>query len=407
MKNKVIIVLMREYLKNVRKVSFWLATLFFPVFIAIIGFISGYSGTAIEKKLADDAKSAQKLLVVDHADIVDTTLYPNFIELYEAENEAIDLVKKNEADAVIVIPSDVRETKKIEIHAVSKGILSRARHNDFAANMVKQSILGQINDPQLIELVNAGISVNVTSYKDGGFFDDGYTKLIVPIASVVIYFLLISLGNNFLLMSVSEEKENRMIEVVLTSVKPKQLILGKIIGQVATVITQLVVLFGLAAIALKVTDMKSPLPIDFSSLNFTPATVLLGLFYIIVGFLILGNIMVGVGAAMPTYKEAQNFSAVFIILSILPVYFFSVIIADPSGTIAQITSYFPLTAPMILLFRQALGELSVMETLLSGGLLVIYAYITYYIAVKLFEFGSLEYNKKISFQSFLHAIRKK
>jgi ABC-2 type transport system permease protein len=403
MKNKVLIVALREYLKNVRKVSFWLATLFFPLFMVVLGLISGYSSVTLEKKIEDDVKNAKKVLIVDEADIINpATLTPQF-ELNDNFDNALQQVKDNNADAVIMIPSDVLATQNVDVFAQSKGILSRNRYNDVTVNLIKQSILAKVGNEELIRLFNANISVDVTSYKDGQVFDDRFEKLIVPIASVIIYFMLISFGNSYLLMSVSEEKENRMIEVVLTSIKPKNLILGKIIGQVSTVITQLVVLVGLATVAFNVTKQKAPIPIDFSSVQLGAADIIMGIFYVIIGFLILGNVMVGVGAAMPTYKEAQSFSSVFIIFSILPIYFFSIILADPSGPVALFTSYFPLTAPMILLFRNALGELSTTELLLSSGVLVLYAYITYFIAVKLFEFGSLEYNRKLSLKEIFQS----
>lgn len=396
---KVGIIAKREYLKNVRKLSFWLATLMFPLFLVTLSLVSSLSGKAVEDKIKKDAQSAKLILVKDDAKVINPVLVQKPLALISSQEDALNKVKNGEADAFIFIPTDIVSSSKVQVFAQSKGILSKNRYNELATNLIKQSILSEVNDPEKIKLFNSNINVAVTSYKNGMTVDESYEKLVVPFVGVVIYFILVTFANSFLLFSVSEEKENRMIEVVLTSVRPVTLILGKIIGQIATVLTQLATLVLLGGVG--VYFARPNIPINLSVVHVSALTVLMGIFYILMGLLIIGNTMVAVGAAMPTYKEAQSFSSVFIIASILPVYFFSIILADPSGTVAKIVSYFPFTAPMILLFRYTLGELKPLELILTSILVMLYAVITFLIAVKLFEFGSLEYNKRISFKNLL------
>ena len=210
-------------------------------------------------------------------------------------------------------------------------------------------------------------------------------------------------SSTYLLQSVSEEKENRMIEIMLSNMTSRELIWGKILGQIAIVFTQLFVLLSLAAIGLYFTLSNNPLPIDLSDLNLTVGQVLLGVFYLFTGFMIMATTMVGVGSSMPTYREASSFSSVFILTAVSPLWFASTIIFEPSGLAATITSYIPFTAPMILMFRNALGELSTLELLFSSGVLVIYVMIGLFLSFKLFEFGSLQYSSRINFQDFLRS----
>lgn len=203
---------------------------------------------------------------------------------------------------------------------------------------------------------------------------------------------------------------------MLSSVTPKELIGGKIIGLIGIILTQviLLILLSIAGIAFVIFLLSSQagssaiLPsINLATLNINPLQILLDIIYIFLGFIVMACTMVGVGSAMPTYRDSQSFASVFIILSIFPMYFVSLIIAEPSGTIAQIFSYFPYSAGLILLFRNALGVLSPLEIILSLVLLIVYSYLIFVIAFKLFEFGSLEYTKKISFKDFFLNIIKR
>ena len=263
----------------------------------------------------------------------------------------------------------------------------------------------EISDPTKISLFNANFTIDQHLYKDGIETKIGISNFILPIVSIVIYILFTSFATNYLLMSVSEEKENRMIEIILSSVTSKQLIWGKIIGQVAVILTQMALLIGFALLALKIASPS--LPINLGDIQINPWQIVLAVAYILCGFIILANTMVGAGAAMPNYKDAQSFSTIFILLSILPVYIVTYILTDPNSLIAYVMSYFPYSAPTILLLRSALGALGPVEIVVSLVVLGFYIYITGVLAYKLFEYGALEYNQKISFSNFFKSISKK
>lgn len=406
--NKLLIVAKREYFKNIKKASFWIATLLFPIFFAVIGVVSTYSSTAVQNSIEQASESAKNVLIYDGADVINTKIletdpYKN-IKLVDDASASIEKVKKGEAEVFFEIPQDFYTSKKINIYQQDKGIFAQGAFADFANTLIKQSLLQNIPDEAKVQLFNASYTPNITSYKNGEVVDNSFTKLIIPGIAVIIYFILVNFANSYLLSSVAEEKENRMIEIVLTAVDSTKLIVGKILGQIATVLTQLVVLIIMASIGLF--GLNSTFTNLLSGVQLNPLMILMGIFYILCGFLIMGNIMVGVGAAMPNYRDAQGFSSIFIILSIFPVYFATIILAEPSGTVSQIVSYFPLTSAMILLFRFMLGELSNLEIVISSLLLIIYVAATFWLAIKLFEFGSLEYSNKISFKGFLKSFNK-
>jgi ABC-2 type transport system permease protein len=400
--SKALIVAQREYVKVVRKPSFWISTLIFPVLMGVLIFISGYSSASVDNKVEEDVKQLKQVLVLDESGLLNTATLTSPFQLTLDKASAVEAVRSKQADAFLYYPSDIAISHKLEVYGQDRGLIANGIYSDLAQTLLKQNLLLSMGDTDKIQLFNASLESSATVYEDGNVVKQDFNSLIVPIVSVMIYFTLIMFASSYLLMSVSEEKENRVIETVLSIIKPKALILGKIIGQIAIVVTQLIILLALIAAVMVIT--KTQLPIDLSTVQVTAGQLFWGLFYLICGFIIMANVMVGVGAAMPTYKEAQSFSSIFIILSILPIYFAAIIIAEPSGTVAMLSSYFPLTAPMILLFRNALGELSTTELIFSAALLLVYVYLTLILAFKLFEFGSLEYSKKISFRRFLSSL---
>lgn len=403
---KVLIVATREYLKVVRKLSFWLTTLFFPVFIAVIMVISGVSAQQSEARIKELIENAKGVFVLDESGIINENLIvPPYVLTSDYDSSLIK-VKNNEADALIVIPESFTKDKKIELFVKDEGILSAERFNAVAESLVKVSILSLVDDPTKIEIYNSAFNYKVVSYKDGIEVSTGIEAMIVPGIAAIIYFVLTSFAASYMLLSVSEEKENRVIETVLTTIRSRDLILGKILGQMGIVVSQLFVLVGLSIGAILIINPNIVASLNLGMIVVTPVQVLLAIMYTFLGFLFLSTIMVGVGASMPTYKEASSLSSVFIILSILPVYFAGIVIADPNGPLSILFSYFPFTSALLLLFRSSLGVMGSVEILMSFLILAFYIFIAMWLALKLFEFGSLEYSNKISLKGFLGSLRK-
>ena len=398
-----LVVLKRSYLKLVKSKAFWATTLIMPVFIAVVSVVSGISGQTMEDRIKEQANNAKAIYILDENNIIPQQFYANNLINTDNLEFGIDQVKSGSADAFIYYSKDLSDNKTIKVYSQDKGIMSLGSYDEFAKNLIKQGVIDSIQDPVKIAILNTTFIVESQLYKNGEKTSSGFEKLIVPIGSVIIYFLFTSLSTGYLLMSVSEEKENRMIEIILSSIKPRDLILGKIIGQVAAVLTQIVVLVCLVLIV--VYTQRTSLPFDISKIEINPIQIILAVIYLILGFVILATTMVGVGSAMPTYQEASSFASIFIIMSIFPIYFFPLILVEPSGLIANIVSYFPFTAPMILMLRNALGAITPFEIVISFISLLFFIYIFAQLAYKLFEYGSLEYSQKISLKSFLKSLR--
>jgi ABC-2 type transport system permease protein len=397
---KFLIIAKREYLKMIKSKSFWLATLLIPLLMIVIIVIQEYAQETFTNKL-DDLVTSQQVLVHDGIGIVNKELIASdniiFVEQLDA---GLNLLQNSETDALIDIPEDIATSGVVIVYAKDQGVLSSGLYDALAQNILKVSILKEIDDPLKLAVINNQIKVNTLVLREGEFIANDWTRFIIPLASVILYFIFTSFATANLLLSVSEEKENRMIEIVLSTIQSKTLIWGKIIGLVAAVISQIIILLTLVIGIFLIGTRYIELPISLEGITLDPLQLVISLIYLILGFLFLANIMVACGAAMPSYREASNFSSIFIILSIFPIYFFTLIIAEPTGPIAIATSYFPFTAPMILMLRNALDAISLGEVIFSILVLVGYIYLSGKLAYKLFEYGAMEYSNKISFGNF-------
>lgn len=385
----------REYLKVVKTPSFWLATLFFPIFIIAISLLSGYSGAAFEESLKEAAESADKIAIYDETGIISKDFIVEPFEMVDDFEAALSGVKDEDIDALFVYGENFVE-EGIGVYAQEKGLFSMGLFNEIAINLVRQSIIMGLDDPQQISALVADLWVEETLYDGGVESDFSLEQFIIPGISVMLYFILVAFSTSYLLFSVSEEKENRVIETILSVVKPRELILGKLLGQVGVVLTQLFTLILLAFVGLRLTEGTMPIEIDWSSVEINLGQILLAVFYTATGFLVLANMMIAVASAVPSYKEAQSFSSVFIIASIAPMWFIMSIFAEPSGTLATALSFVPFTSSFILLFRNALGELETVQILLSILVLSFYVWASFYIAFKTFELGSLQFGRNVS-----------
>lgn len=396
-----LLVAQREYIKIVRKPSFWVSTLLLPAFIGLVSFISGYTAEQAEKKIQEQVQNASAIEVFDESGYINPTLIATPFVLVTDYEQSLSQVKSGNIDALIYYPSAIAQDQEIIVHAKDTGLVTRGRFNDVARNLLQQSILLRIGDPHLIQLYNAQLAVNTKTYANGKEVIIDIEKFVVPAVILVLYFLLTMMSTSFLLLSVSEEKESRMIEILLSIMPSKHLVWGKIVGLVGVTVTQVLVLGTCSIAILWFTIDKLPIEIDWSAIVIDPISIILGIFYLFAGFLIMATIMVGVGAAMPTYREAQSFSSIFIIVSIFPIYFITLIIQEPMGTIARILSFFPFTAPLILLGRNTLQALPIWEGIVSAIALIVYVGIGFWVAFKLFDVGSLEYDNRLSLKRLI------
>jgi ABC-2 type transport system permease protein len=405
----IITVAKREYFTIVKKKSFWISTLLLPLFIVIVGFVSGYSSQQAQEKFEEVQKfdKGTMILIFDKTGRITDEFIDNseVFQTTDSKETGILKVKEGKAEAFFYYPEGIfTGDDQIQVYRQNENIIENSNYNSTAISIIAQSVLNELT-PEQLAAAQGNISAEVIAYEDGQVKEGDFTRLIVPGLGVIIYFFMVVFGMNYLLSSVSEEKESRMIEILLTSVNSKTLLLGKLIGLLGVIFTQLLLLAAFAFLGLIIVGNQIPIEISFSDLVFDPVQIAFAVLCVIFGFLVLANAMVGVGSAMPSLKEAQSFSSIFVILTIFPMYFAGILLTDPDSSLAKILSFVPITAPLVLLFRNAFNVLTPIEMILSLVVLFVQVVVSVYLAVKLFEIGSLEYKEKISLNRVWEVIK--
>lgn len=139
-----------------------------------------------------------------------------------------------------------------------------------------------------------------------------------------------------------------------------------------------------------------PFGADLTQLVFDPQAIFFGFAFLIVGFLMYAGFMTTTAAMAPSTKEANSFSAVFFIGAFVPFYFIMLIITDPTNPVVQFMSYFPLTSPIVDLFRNMFGSFSLGEAFLALVVMIIFMFISLWMAIRAFRLGALEFSQVVS-----------
>jgi ABC-2 type transport system permease protein len=395
-----------EYLKTVKKASFWASTLFLPLFIGFVSFVSGYSSIDSMEKM-ENMETFSTIYVIDEAKILPDQMFVSPLKKVNTLEEVKSDIMSDSQKVLIKIPNNFLSDLKYEVYLKQEGdILRSANVPLIADSLIKNSAISTIqNEASKIILSGSTSSTTFSFDKDGVMKQEGFEQFVLPIVSLVVFFMAVFISSSFLLQSVSAEKENRMIETMLSIVDKKSLMFGKMAGLMGVVITQLItwLLFGIATYVAINNYFDIALPINFNEIDWSALP--LNLFFIMMGFMFFACVMTGVGAVGTGAEDSRNLSSIFIILSIFPMYLMQMLITDPNSLLSRVFSYFPFTSFMILMLRNSIGALSVQELIIGICTSIVYVLVALYLSLKLFELGCLMYNRRPSFKDIIKYLK--
>lgn len=208
-----------------------------------------------------------------------------------------------------------------------------------------------------------------------------------------------------MISSTAEEKANKTAEILLTSIKARTLILGKIISLIILGLVQIAVLTIPFLIGYVFFPGRLGLSggIALGSIPINPVTVTFAALFFIVGLIMYIGFVVGLGALFPGGNDASRFMGIAIIWNFVPVYAITSILSSPHALVVTVFTYFPLTAPSTLLLRNAVGSLSIGESFAGLAVLVIAAMIAIWFAVRAFRYGGMEYGRRIGIKELFRS----
>ena len=387
-----------EVVRMLKKKTFWLTILAFPVLIAAILGIEIYAGNQMENTTANLAKEKFSIGLTDDS----KTISPEILEQVGAKtiankSDGETAVKAGKLDAYFYYPTDLAKDK-VEIYAQSVGIFENFKYQSVAQSLLQTSAL-TTTKPEIVAILTNQVGYDVQTFRDGESYNP-MMEMIAPGIFLILFFLIIVTFGAQMMNAVVEEKENRVSEIILTTIRARTLIIGKIFAFLTLILIQMIVIIGLVVAAYLMLRTRLSLPsLDLSQIPLDPVRIIIGFVIFAASLLLFSGLLVAIGAAMPTAKEANNFFAVPIMLIMLPLYMAPMLIVGTSSPLISFITFFPFTAPMPLMFRNAVGNLDVVSALIAVALLAATAVVVFIAAARLFQTGAVEYSKKMSLKS--------
>ncbi len=323
---------------------------------------------------------------------------------YADEDAGSSALQTGEIDALYVFPRDFLETGSVVRIRMEDGgggagadELRRFVLSNLVAEEVSEQQLERVikpNSVSTVELSESGAPVEQDEF-DGGEFLFSFGAGMLLLVSVLT-------AAGYLLQGLSEEKENRIMEVLLSSLKPEQLMFGKLVGLGGAGLLQMAVWTASLVAFLLALGRIVDLPVELSA----PSVETLGvaLAYFLLGYALLGTVQAALGVVTTNQKEANNIAVFVVLPAVSPMWFLAVLIEHPDGVLAQVLSYVPFTAPLTGLIRFGTGGTGLGEVALSLGVLAAFAVLAVLLTARLFRAYLLMYGQRPGVRHILRTL---
>ncbi len=401
---KTIVILKNELFTTLRRKGFIITTLAIPVLglvgIILYQLISGLSQPPVVTEFDRIGCVDRTSLFTDYTKQGDLQ-----IQIYPAEEEAKQELVSGTIKEYFVIPQDylnsglvTRFSMKSELDTpadVSEAIRSFLISN-LLKNDVSPEVITRIKYPMALSSVVLDKTGNVATGQGG------FGAYIVSYLFSILLIMAIFTASGYLLQGLSEEKENRIMEVLLSSVSTRQLITGKVLALGAAGLIQITIWLasGFAIIRFVSTNIGGL----FGTLQLPGNVIIFSLLYFILGYFLFAILMACVGAIAPTQRDGQQMSVIFTLFGAIPYFLMPFIMENSDHIVTKILTIFPLTAPLTVMMRIDSG-IPLWELIVSIIVLGLSIYGCLLLASRVFRTYLLMYGKTPGWQEILKSLR--
>ena len=408
---KILIVMQREFLMVVAERGYLMTLVGIPLFLLLFGGLLKYAASQ-----SDQTRESGRIGVIDRAGVIDFSLTETALAADAAPpsaapsqsrkltfvrceqlDEALQSVVKTELDALYMVEADFLESGATALYTREIWRGRSARGLAAFEKLLHRSLLKKLS---LVDGQAASEALNrvldPAKLKEMNVTDKGeilpvqnrwakISRLFAPIGLALLLGFSLAISSGYLLQSTAEEKENRVIEVMLSSITPEQLMWGKILGLGSAALLQ--VALYLIVIGLSVSSW-------LAFVDLTPLKLAGCLLYCAVGYLFFAGLLATTGLIGGNIHDSTQLAAPVSLLGASPVFFIINLMSAPNGMMAQVLSYIPVTAPVTMIFRLTMTTVPIGEIIISLALLTASAYWSVQLAAKTFRVASLMYGQR-------------
>ena len=399
----------REYLRTVRRRGYLFGTLLLPLGIAVLMGVSVFFSTSGFE--ASNGEASGTIVVVNESDVTINEFQTALASLETTtEEDAAARLESGEISEYYVVPAGFRVDGVVTRVETGSGFdisrLEGAENNEALLRyVVRDALLREAGVPEeAITRVLQGVSVNVVTVEgDEVSGADIAAGIALPMVFVAIFMISIFMTSGYLLQSVTEEKENRVVEIVLSSIPATPLMAGKILGLGGAGLTQVGIWVLSALVAIPLLSSQVP---DLGPIELDPTMLVLALTYFVLGYLAYGAIFAAIGAIAPGNREAQQYSGFLGFAAAMPFIVFSVFLSDLSSPVVLALALFPLTTPTAMLIVLGISD-GIPWTLVGASLttLSLFAVLATFASARIFRATVMLYGVRPSLQQLVAAVR--
>lgn len=407
MKNHIFLIIKREYLTRVKRKTFIISTILMPLlFIGLMALPALIAAVA--------GPEDKKIAVVDQTGYISKVLLGSPTVDFEITDQPVDSLKQNpELDAILYIPDDIllHPDRAIMYTNGSPSPQTEMYISNLLSSAIEQQKLDSYNIEGLDRIIKEiHTDVTLKTIRIDGDTEHESSSIASYFVGLILTFVLymfIMLYGQMVMTSIIEEKNNRVLEIVVSSVKPTNLMLGKILGIGSVAITQIIIwgliiaIFSIGVMPTLLTGaVTSGADVEFSQMLAAignPAYIM-GLFglmalFLIFGYLFYSAIYAAIGSAVDNVQDASQLQTFALLPIILGMVFSMTVLNDPGSTMAISLSLIPFTSPMVMMARLPFG-VQAWEVILSLVILILSMLAMVWISAKIYRVGIFMYGKK-------------
>ncbi len=387
----------REYLYNLRRPAFLFAVFGAPLITILLLVVV----IAITSSNQQDVESLGQIGYVDEAGVLSQAIeQPESFVIYEDEADARAALDAGTLGAYFVVPGNYLGQGRVQLYSQTNvpSALRRQIQGYLVANLGSR-----VSDEALFERIKSPVNLTVVLRDSGRELTESSALglFIVPVVFAIVFLMATQTTSGYLMASVVEEKSTRMMEILVTSVTPLQLLVGKIGGLGALGLTQLVFWMLAGAVGLSLGQGAEFLqgviiPLDLA---------LLALAYFFLSYFLYAGIMAGIGASTSTEQESRQVAGIFGLVSALPFFFFTTLLTDPNSPILIVLTLIPFTSALTTILRVSLSAVPAWQIATSLLILFLSSVIVVWAAARVFRWAALLYGKRATPREIWRVIR--
>jgi ABC-2 type transport system permease protein len=402
--NKTQLIFRHEFLNAIKRKGFIIMTLIVPVLgllgIGIFSLVSATAGPTVVE--------ITTIGYVDEAGGFDQYTTQGNIELvgFDTQDEATAALISGDVSEYFIIPADYTSTGLINRYTLARELETPPSITTAIKNFLTSNLLAGKVPSETVELVEKPLSLVTTRLTETGEVaaeQGGFGNLIIPGVFSLLLALSLQFSCVYLVQGLGDEKESRLIEVLLSSVSTRQLLIGKVLGLGVAGLVQVSV--WLASLPLLLNLASSTFGGFFSEIQLPANFIVLGMVYFILGYALFAALSAGIGAISPSAREGQQLIPMFTLLLFVPLWFSSILFVFPDSPLWPVLTIFPVTAPITVMLR--LGVTGVPAWQLAVSILVLALSIVgvLFLAIRVFRTYLLMYGKRPSWGEIIQNLR--